>query len=111
MNRVQTNSTTPIASTFYGAAVDAAAREYLARRDRRTNPDGTFDSAGRWYPADGEKQPCCAAIRSPSRAYPYSYMVHCRTVAHVAAVHGVDARDLKSAARLIERATPAKIAA
>ena len=29
-----------------------AARRYLDLRDRRADPDGTFDTGGRWYPAE-----------------------------------------------------------
>lgn len=81
----------------------AAAREFVARRDRRTNPDGTFDSGGRWYPSDAEWQACCAYVRSPSRAWPYSYMTHCRTAAHVASLFGVDVSEVRKAARLLDK--------
>ncbi len=80
-----------------------AAQEYLDRRDRITNPDGKFDRAGRWYPSESEECDCCSGIRTPSRAYPYSYMVHCRTAAHVAALYNVDVRDVRKAARQIEK--------
>lgn len=82
-----------------------AAQEYLSRRDRITNPDGNFDKAGRWYPSESEHCDCCKAIRGPSRAYPYSYMVHCRTAQHVANLYGVDAKELRKATRQIEKAT------
>lgn len=60
---------------------------YEARRDRRVNPKGRFDRAGRWYPnteedCDGDG----SCVRGPSRAYPYSYMTRCRTKAHVKAL-------------------------
>lgn len=55
---------------------------YERRRDRIDHPDGNFDNAKRWYPADGEKCDCCNSIRRPSRDYPYSYMTHCRSRAH-----------------------------
>ena len=80
-----------------------AAQEYLNRRDRVTHPDGEFDKAGRWYPSGSEECDCCSSIRVPSRAYPYSYMVHCRTAAHVANLFGVDVRDVRRAARQIEK--------
>jgi hypothetical protein len=60
---------------------------YEARRDRQVHPDGSFDSAGRWYPSDAED---CGGdgtcVRSPSRAWPYSYMLRCRTRQHCRAL-------------------------
>jgi hypothetical protein len=57
---------------------------YAARRDRLVHPEGTFDDAGRWYPSDRENTAGLGGIRSPSRAWPYSYMIACRTRKHVA---------------------------
>lgn len=72
---------------------------YLARQDRRSHPDGTFDKKYRWYPSTTEKQACCLGVRSPSAAYPYSLMLHCRSVEHVAALTGVETSDLRKAVR------------
>lgn len=58
--------------------------KFKARQARSEHPDGKFDSAGRWYPSDEERQSCCDFVRSPSRAYPYSLMVHCRSKKHIA---------------------------
>lgn len=59
------------------------AREmYVSRKERLSHPDGTFDKGGRFYPSEHETCACCAQVRSPSRAWPYSYMVHCRTLKH-----------------------------
>ena len=80
-------------------AMSRAVSTYLSRKDRRAHPDGTFDRAGRWYPSDEEYQSCCDKIRGPTRAFPYSYMTHCRTVEHVANLCGVDARDLRQRVR------------
>ncbi|MDA8212139.1 MAG: hypothetical protein M0021_09720 [Clostridia bacterium] len=82
-----------------------AAQEYLNRRDRISHPSGSFDKAGRWYPSESETCDCCGAICSPSRAFPYSYMVHCRTAGHVAKLYGVDVKELLKAARQLEKAT------
>jgi hypothetical protein len=57
---------------------------YVARKERRAHPDGKFDNAGRWEPSESEKCECCRGIRSPSRAYPYSMVAHCRSRKHVA---------------------------
>jgi len=65
-----------------------AVKEYIALRDRKSHPDGTFDSGGRFYLT--EKHECCRGIRTPSRAFPYSEMTHGRTLKHVAMCHGVN---------------------
>ncbi len=83
----------------YEQKIAAALYEWKRLQDRRQHPDGTFDSAGRWYPSDAEKCECCAKIRSPSRAYPYSYMTHCRSVEHVANKFGVAVKDLRRETR------------
>jgi len=67
------------------------AAKYESRQDRSEHPEGTFDDAGRWYPDDDERCECCDYIRSPSRAYPYSLMVHCRTKKHIR--HLIQKRD------------------
>lgn len=86
--------------------LETAAREYIARRDRTAHPDGKFDGAKRWYPSDAERCECCDSVRSPSRAYPFSYMVHCRTIGHIAALYNVDVKDLRREVKRID--PPAK---
>lgn len=88
----------------YSELVDSAAREFLARRDRDSHPAGRFDDGGRWRPADEEKCACCAHIRKPSRRWPYSLLVHCRTAEHVASLYKVDPADVRKRAREIEKA-------
>jgi hypothetical protein len=89
--------------------------EYLARQNRERHPDGSFDKGGRWYPSEREQRECCAFIRSPSRAWPYSLMKHCRSVEHVAALFDIDPRILRRAVRLAKESASdsekAKIAA
>lgn len=60
----------------------AAAQYALDLQVRSRHPHGSFDTAGRWYP-DNELE-CCQAIRSPSRTWPHSLLLHCRTATHVA---------------------------
>jgi hypothetical protein len=79
-------------SALARAAVIPAAKQYIARRDRTEHPEGTFDKAGRWYPTVSEKLNT-SAFRSPSREWPYSYMLACRSLAHVAALHGLSSPD------------------
>ena len=73
--------------------------EQINLQARVWHPSGDFDNAGRWYPTN--YCDCCESIRSPSRAYPYSLMNHCRTVSHVAREHGIDERRLRWAIRQI----------
>jgi hypothetical protein len=56
---------------------------FEARQERSLHPDGEFDSKSRWFPSDEERCDCCNYIRFPSAAFPYSYMVHCRTKKHI----------------------------
>jgi len=86
-------------SPEYQAKLTEAVTEYINRKDRRTNPDGYFDKAGRWYHSDTEYCNCCDYVRSPSRSWPYSYIKHCRSVEHVASLYQVNALDLKRKAR------------
>lgn len=76
--------------------VRRAAASYIARRDRKEHPDGTFDTAKRWYPSDKERQDCCDAIRSPTRNWPYSYVLHCRTLPHVAKLFDVTPEEIRA---------------
>lgn len=80
-----------------------AAKKFIARQNRTEHPDGEFDNGGRWYPSDAEHQRCCNAVRSPSRAWPYSYLVHCRTAEHIANLTGVPAKDIKREANKIRK--------
>jgi hypothetical protein len=73
---------------------------YVARQRRAVHPQGQFDSAGRWYPyAKTEHRRCCDQIRSPSRRWPYSLMLHCRTAKHVARLFSVPEKDVRRAAK------------
>ena len=81
----------------YIASVKSAAQEFIDLKERKTNPEGNFDSGGRWYPS--RLCDCCHAIRNPSRAWPFTLMTHCRTAAHVAENRGVDASDIRSAVK------------
>lgn len=84
------------------AQLELAAREYISRRDRVTNPDGKFDKQGRFYPSEAETCSCCRAVRSPSKRFPYSYMVHCRTITHVAHLFGVDLSELRKEVKRLD---------
>jgi hypothetical protein len=88
---------------FQNAILFEAAKAYLSLQMRETHPPGSFDSAKRFF-LDAE-YPCCTGIRSPSRAYPYSQMVHGRSAAHVAFQYGLgqEESDIKGYARLMKK--------
>ena len=54
---------------------------FQARQDRTAHPAGTFDKKGRFYLS--ERASCCNAIRTPSARWPYSEMLHGRTLRHI----------------------------
>jgi hypothetical protein len=76
--------------------IQDAVKLYEDRQSRRQHPDGTFDNAGRWYPSAGEKCSCCGEVRGPSRSYPYSYMVHCRTSKHIEQLMDIPAGSIRA---------------
>lgn len=87
-------------------------RIFNARQSRRAHPSGKFDNAKRWYPSEDEECDCCGHIRSPSRSYPFSLMVHCRTKTHIKKLvetYGIDSEDLLSEANMGELPKPAKL--
>lgn len=81
-------------------AVEAAAREYIALRDRQQHPAGRFDRKGRFELAQTFE--CCRGIRAPSKRYPYPEMLHGRTVIHVAHIHGLPVEIVRRAVFLVE---------
>mgnify|MGYP003137056417 FL=1 len=52
---------------------------YLLLKTREIHPSGRFDNGGRWHAEHAE----LVSVRTPSRAYPYSEMTHCRTLKYV----------------------------
>lgn len=74
-----------------------AIEEYLDRRERVVDPIGRFDRAGRWYPDPVED--CENWGRGPTRAYPYSILVHCRSAKHCAWLYGVEVQKILAGAR------------
>jgi len=81
-----------------------AVQVYRARQSRSAHPAGHFDKAGRWYPDSLETCPCCASIRTPSRAWPNSLNKHCRSIEHIANLCKVDPSALRKAIRQAQRA-------
>ena len=70
----------PILKKFAPNTFAIAEKRWNQLKNREIHPEGTFDKGGRWYP--DMKLECCN-VRSPSRAYPYSLMLHCRSWEHV----------------------------
>jgi len=74
-----------------------AAQRYVDLQARRIHPAGGTDTGGRWYPV--APLACCHSIRTPSRSWPWSLMVHCRTMRHVAHESGYPLPTLRAALR------------
>lgn len=87
------------------ALLERAVSVYLERQDRVSHPDGSFERDRRFFPSDAEWQPCCNSVSAPTKGFPFSLMVHCRSVGHVAALFGVDASAIRKAARAARPAT------
>jgi len=51
---------------------------YRQAKNREIHPSGDFDSKKRWYPSDLLYN-YTESVRTPSAAWPFSYMQHCRT--------------------------------
>lgn len=95
-----TTATIERTTVEYSPEVQEAAELYLARRDRMVHPDGEFDSGGRFYLS--EYCECCSTIRTPSRRFPYSEMVHARTAIHCAHLLDVSPTDVRRAAKELD---------
>ena len=79
----------------YQEALDSAVAEYRDRRNGK-KPWGSWTHAG-WFPAQGEACKCCASVYGPDRGGPsMAYLSHCRGAKHVAALFGVDEKDLRA---------------
>ena len=89
----------------YTARCREAANLYLRRKDRKEHPSGRWDGRGRWFPDTTEWQPCCGHIAQPTASYPYSLMVHCRTLPHVASLKKVLVPDLRDALKHLHEST------
>ena len=84
---------------------------YDERQSRDSHPEGSFDNGGRWYPTDREDHfgDIVHKVRSPSRSYPYSYMLRARTKKHcrvliLGALEGHDVPD--DVAMIVKKHTP-----
>lgn len=87
----------------YGPKAVQAGMTFRRRQDREEHPEGEFDKGGRWYPKGKDAEVFDYNRRSPSRAWPYSYMLHARTAEHVAKLFGVTATEVRKAGNAIKK--------
>lgn len=62
------------------------------RQARIDHPEGSTDNGGRWYPEG--RDDIGMGVRTPSRSYPWSYMLHCRSLDHCECLTGADHDDV-----------------
>lgn len=78
-----------------------AALCFFHRQARHEHPDGKTDGK-RWHPSETERQPCCDRIRSPSAKWPWSLMLHCRTLSHICHLYNVDEPETKKILKTVK---------
>ncbi|HIE5648304.1 TPA: hypothetical protein ACXNQV_000098 [Stenotrophomonas maltophilia] len=78
------------------------AMKYRRRQERTEHPTGDFDKAKRFYPDEVESPGGIIerTIREPSRAWPFSYMIACRSLAHCCHLEGADVRHARLVIKL-----------
>lgn len=81
-----------------------AVKCYIDRQNRDEHPSGYFDNVKRWKPFSYERCECCNGIRSPSMGFPFSLMVHCRSITHIAQLYEVDESMLRKAVKTYKMA-------
>ncbi|WP_131618203.1 hypothetical protein [Roseivivax marinus] len=79
-----------------------AGMTFYNRKNRFTNPPGTFDGAGRFKAS--ERTDAIDAARAPSRAYPYSELKSARTARHCAELFNAKVLHVKRICRALEAA-------
>lgn len=84
----------------YSAADLSAALEAHRREQRISHPAGKFDSAGVFHLE--ERCACCAGLRRPCPIYPYSEMLHARSLTHVAHLYDVPVLHLQRLVKAFE---------
>ncbi len=80
----------------YKTQMQLALECYFIRLERNENPNGYFDDGGGWYPNLEERCDCYFGKITPSKAYPYSLLIHCRTAIHISQLFEVDLRLMRS---------------
>lgn len=77
-------------------SLQKALKSYLARRDGNESPAGQF-RGGQWLPDQAETRPCCSGVKGC--LWEDALRRHCRSLRHVAALHGVEEKALRQALR------------
>ncbi|EKT4082951.1 hypothetical protein QEG29_001160 [Stenotrophomonas maltophilia] len=78
------------------------AMKYRRRQERAEHPTGHFDKAKRFYP-DAAESPggiIQRTIREPSRAWPFSYMIACRSLTHCCYLESADVKHARLVMKL-----------
>lgn len=83
--------------------IKRCAKQYIAKQNREEHPKGSFDNGGRWYPDDSEKLNT-EGHRSQSRQFPYSYLLACRSLEHVAYLYDITEKDKILAIKRVAKA-------
>lgn len=98
---------TLIAARDDGALIPAvqALDTYELRKSRDEHPEGEFDNAGRWYPSARENCGVTRWARPPSQAWPYSYLIACRSLDHCERLYDAD-HDVVLAVRRLRKNHP-----
>ncbi|WPB57376.1 hypothetical protein [Xylophilus sp. GOD-11R] len=78
-----------------------AAIDFDNLQERRDHPPAKQDNGGRRYLT--QRVECCEDIRTPTRLFPFSQLLHGRTAIHVAHKHGIEDRtaDIRKLRKLI----------
>lgn len=84
-----------------GGRLITAVDQYIKLKTRNLNPDGRFDSKGRWYPS--VYYSCCRNICSPTKKFPYSLNTHCRSAEHISTVYEISKSDLVKSYNFIKK--------
>jgi len=83
-------------------AAVCALNKFTKRKARLEHPDGSFDNASRFYPSDEENCGITSYVRSPSRNWPNSYMLACRSLDHCEDLCGADHDDVLLVRRFLK---------
>jgi hypothetical protein len=75
-------------------AATNALSKFAKRKARLEHPEGSFDNASRFYPSNEENCGVMSYVRSPSRNWPNSYMLACRSLEHCEDLCGADHDDV-----------------
>lgn len=84
------------------AAIHAATRELVARRNGTSTPAGRYTERGHWKQDDSERRECCRR-HAPGQTYPQALRKHCLGAEHVARLFDVPVDAVRAAATRLSR--------